>query len=266
MKTNGHFLFLGTGGSMGIPVIGCKCPVCKSESPCNQRLRPSGLITINKKKILIDCGPDFRLQALHYHIDTLDGIIFTHAHHDHVAGIDELRVYNMRTQTSLPCLLSKETADDLMARYPYIFKAKPILSAHQSTSSLNLKILEGHQGEIQFLGFNISYVTYEQAGMKVNGFRMGNFAYISDIRHYSDSIFDALEGVEILVLSALRYTLSDVHFTIDEAIVFATRVGAKQTWFTHIAHELDHEACNARLPYNVRMAYDGLELHFVSET
>jgi phosphoribosyl 1,2-cyclic phosphate phosphodiesterase len=259
----GHFLFLGTGGSMGIPVIGCHCAVCRSESPCNQRLRPSGLLTIANKKILIDCGPDFRLQAIQRHINHLDGLIITHSHHDHIAGIDELRAYLMQHKTPLPCLLSQETATDIKIRYPYIFREKS--TACTLVSRLDFQILEHTDGETCFQGVRIRYISYEQLGMQVNGFRIGNFAYVSDIRHYSDTIFPVLDGVETLVLSALRHTQSMAHFNIEEAIQFANRVGAKQTWLTHIAHDLEHEETNACLPHNIRMAYDGLELNFIGE-
>lgn len=261
---NGHFLFLGTGASMGIPVIGCHCEVCKSESPCNHRTRTSGLVTINGKKFLIDCGPDFRIQALQHHIVALDGLLLTHTHHDHVAGIDELRVFYMWNKTPLPCLLSKESEQDLRRRYHYIFEDLQV--SKKLTARMKMYILEGDSGIIQFEGIKIRYVTYEQAGMKVNGYRFGNFAYISDISKFPESIYEELKGIEILVVSALRETPSPMHFSIEEAIAFSKRIKAKHTWLTHIAHELDHEATNARLPPNVRMAYDGLELNFLGET
>ncbi|MBA3957757.1 MAG: MBL fold metallo-hydrolase [Parachlamydiaceae bacterium] len=248
---------------MGIPVIGCTCSVCTSESPCNQRFRPSGLLTINQKKILIDCGPDFRNQALKHSINHLDGIILTHAHHDHVAGIDELRVFYMRQKQPIPCLLSHETTTDLRTRFHYIFK--DLNPANTVTSRLDLQILEGHRGTTQFLGFPIKYFSYEQAGMHVNGFRIGNFAYVSDIRKYPNTIFEDLQGVDILVLSALRFEPTPFHLGIDEAIAFANKVGCQHTWLTHIAHELDHEKTNEYLPPNVRMAYDGLEISFLPD-
>lgn len=254
----GHFLFLGTGASMGIPVIGCHCAVCKSESPCNQRTRPSGLLTINSKKILIDCGPDFRMQALKHHIEHLDGLILTHSHHDHIAGIDDLRVYNMRKKELLPCLLSKETERNLKHRYHYFFED----ASDKLIARMHLQVLPEERGEVEFLDIPIRYVTYEQAGMAVNGFRFGDFAYISDIRKYPKTIFDDLKGVKILVVSALRLEPSPMHFSIDEAIAFVSQVGAEEAWLTHIAHDLDHEATNARLPPKIRMAYDGLELTF----
>lgn len=258
-KQNGHFLFLGTGGSMGIPVIGCHCAVCESDSPCNQRLRPSAVITIGEKRFLIDCGPDFREQALKHHIDNIDGIILTHAHHDHIAGIDELRVYFMRKKAPIPCLLSDITAEELLTRYRYIFDD---MTFSKLTPRLGLQKITEDFGQTVFEEIPIGFVSYEQAGMKVTGYRFGNLAYISDIKNFSESIFTHLQGVETLILSALRFTPSPFHITIDEAIAFATRVRAKHTWITHISHDLDHEATNSYLPSNVRMAYDGLELNF----
>lgn len=260
MKTKGHFLFLGTGASMGIPVIGCHCAVCQSESPCNHRTRPSGIITVDKKKLLIDCGPDFRFQALQHHIDHIDGLLLTHAHHDHIAGIDELRVYYMRSKVPLPCLLSEETAYDIQRRYDYIFKDNSV--TEKLMPRIQLEILKGTHGKVDFLGIPVEYLSYEQAGMRVTGFRFGDFAYVSDIHKYPPTIFSHLEGVETLVLSALRHTTSHFHLSVDEAVAFANRTGARHTWLTHIAHELDHEKTNTYLPPNVRMAYDGLELSF----
>lgn len=255
---DGTFLFLGTGGSMGVPVIGCHCSVCTSESPCNIRLRPSGLITFDKKNFLVDCGPDYHAQALHYHIEHLDGLIITHAHHDHIAGIDELRAYFMHGKATLPCLLSESSLEEIKVRYPYIFNLDNIAS--KLTPKLDLTILKGPKGELLFQGLPIQYDTYEQTGMLVNGYRFGNFAYFSDLKHYSESIFETLKGVHTLVISALRFAPSPAHLSIDDAIQFAKKSGAKQTWLTHIAHELDHEKTNAYLPANIRMAYDGLTI------
>jgi phosphoribosyl 1,2-cyclic phosphate phosphodiesterase len=244
---------------MGIPVIGCHCSVCQSDSPCNKRMRPSGLITIDNKKFLIDCGPDFRMQALEHHIDRLDGLILTHAHHDHTAGIDELRALYLRQKIPLPCLLSRDTAEEIRNRYYYIFKNP---EKEQLLPRIDLQLLDGPRGLVKFQGINIRFLSYEQAGMQVNGFRFGDFAYISDIRHYPDTIFDDLKGIKTLVISALRFERTPFHLGIDDAVEIAKRIGSEHTWLTHISHELDHEATNAYLPANVRMSYDGLELTF----
>lgn len=249
-------LFLGTGGSMGIPVIGCKCQVCQSGASYNHRLRPSALLIANNKRILIDCGPDFKEQALRNQLDWLDGIIVTHAHHDHTAGFDELRIYSLRSHQAIPCLLSSDTLIDLKKRFYYIFEANNLYST--LTAKFQLQVLEKERGNTLFLGIDFSYFSYKQGGMQVNGFRCGNLAYVSDIKEYSDSIFEDLKGVETLVISAVRFSPTPLHFSVDEAVDFARRAGAKKTWLMHIAHELDHEKTNAYLPEDIRMAYDGL--------
>jgi phosphoribosyl 1,2-cyclic phosphate phosphodiesterase len=259
-KKDATLLFLGTGSSMGIPVIGCHCSVCNSSSKFNKRLRPSALISVENKKYVIDTTPDFRIQALTYGIESLDGVFYTHAHHDHTAGIDELRVFYLKSQTNMPCLLSKETADDLKKRFSYILKNSP--EKRGLVARLKLHVLENAQGLIDFEGLCVQYMSYEQLGMGVLGFRFGNLAYVSDIKEYSESIFRELEGVETLVLSALRYEESKLHLSIDEAVSFAKKVGAKMTWLTHIAHEVEHESTNRLLPDNVQLAYDGLIVNF----
>lgn len=256
----GSLLFLGTGGSMGIPVIGCTCSVCRSESLYNKRLRPSVLLKVGEKTILIDAGPDFRTQALTHGITRLDGVMFTHAHHDHTAGLDDLRVYYMWMRRPLPCLASRETAEELTTRYSYIFDASK--ATHKLVAKVSLQLLEGERGEASFLGLKLRYFTFEQSGMRVNGFRFGNLGFVSDIYRYPETIFEDLQGVETLVISALKFETSHMHFSIPQAGEFALKVGAKNTWLTHIGHEVDHEKDKSRLPPNVRFAYDGLTLNF----
>lgn len=255
-----NFLFLGTGASMGVPVISCECPVCKSLSPFNQRMRTSALITSPSKKILIDCGPDLRQQALRFQIQAIDGVIITHAHNDHTAGIDDLRTFCFKREQPLPCLLSKVTAEDIQRRFYYIFDKET--AQRQLVPKFKWHFLANDKGSLIFEDIAIRYFTYEQMGMKVNGFRFGNMAYICDIRTYSPDIFQELEGVQILVLSALRFTPSAFHLSVDEAVEFAKKTGAQTTWLTHISHDLDHEKTNAYLPSNIQLAYDGLQFEF----
>lgn len=257
---HGTFLFLGTGGSAGVPIIGCKCAVCTSSSPLNKRARPSALIKLGKKSFLVDSGPDFRIQALHYGIDTLTGVILTHTHYDHVGGLDELRVFYFMQHLRLPVLASIETYEELRTRFHYLFKTKQADGTLQS--QFDFQILGDDFGTTHFQGIKVQYVSYFQASMKVNGYRLGNLAYISDIREYEEKVVEALQGIETLVISALRYTASEVHFSIEEALEFSQKVGAKKIFFTHISHELDHEETNQKLPENVRLAHDGLEIPF----
>ncbi|MBP9842053.1 MAG: MBL fold metallo-hydrolase [Simkaniaceae bacterium] len=235
---------------MGIPVAGCLCPVCQSGHPSNDRLRPAALIQDDANRtFVIDMGPDFRFQALKYQIHQIDGILITHTHYDHIAGLDEIRSYHFRQGKPIPILLSRESYYDCKIRYYYL----PDLC-------LKYTILDDAMGTINFEGLPLTYLSYRQAMMQVLGFRMGQFAYITDIQEHSDEVIGALQGVETLVVSALRWSKSPVHLTIDEAVAFSEKVGAKKTYFTHIAHELDHESTNKVLPKNIQLAYDGLEL------
>jgi phosphoribosyl 1,2-cyclic phosphate phosphodiesterase len=255
---NGKMLLLGTGASMGVPVMGCDCPVCLSTLPENKRFRPSAVLRMDQKQFLIDAGPELRVQALKYGIDHLDGVLFTHSHHDHTAGIDDLRAFAFKNKKQLPALLSRETAEDLKIRYHYLFNEN--LPPSGLATKIQMQLLESTRGEVVFEGLPIRYVTYEQTGMSVNGFIIGTMAYFSDICHYPDTIFEDLKGVKTLIVSALRYTSSQAHFTVDEAVDFAERSGIEKTWLTHISHDLDHEKTNAYLPPSVRMAYDGLQI------
>lgn len=240
---------------MGVPAIACHCPVCTSPSPFNKRLRPSGLLKIGSKRFLIDAGPDFREQALRYGIDHLDGILITHTHFDHIAGFDDLRVFYFLHKKSAHCLLSSDSFEEIKIRFHYLFDDSKCRWA-------KFDVLKEDFGTVAFEGVTFDIVSYFQAGMKVTGFRVDRLAYISDIRKYDEKVIEALQGVEILILSALRLVPTEVHFSLDEAVAFARRVGAKKTFFTHIAHELDYEETNRLLPEDIRLSHDGLEIKF----
>ncbi len=256
----GSILFLGTGASMGVPIVGCSCSVCKSESPYNKRLRPSALLNIMGKRFLIDCGPDFREQALRIGLKSIDGVLLTHAHHDHMAGLDELRSLYLVDRKPVPLLVSFSTSQEVRKRFHYLFD-------HPMGTHFDMQVLAENEGNTVFQGVQMSYFSYKQVGMEVNGFRIGDIAYVSDIRDYQDTIFKALKGVKTLVLSALRFTPSPMHFSVDEAVDFVNRVAPQRTFLMHISHELDHDSTNAYLSGNksISLAYDGLRLSFSGE-
>ena len=251
-----YFLFLGTGASAGVPLIGCHCAVCLSSSPKNRRLRSSAIVEIGSKNFLIDAGPDLRQQLLTQKITQIDALLLTHVHYDHISGLDDLRPLNFIQKRSIPCILSQESLDALKVRYDYLFSTPG--EGQTQAARLDFIPLVGETGEIDLYDNKIFYFTYWQSSMKVTGYRFGDLAYVTDIRDYSVSLFDSLKGVKKLVVSALRKEPSSVQFSLEEAVEFAGRVGCEEVWLTHISHTMEHEETQASLPPNVRMGYDGL--------
>jgi phosphoribosyl 1,2-cyclic phosphate phosphodiesterase len=186
--------------------------------------------------------------------------LLTHTHYDHISGIDELRTYFLMQKKAMPFLLSKESAEDLAVRYHYLFK--PAGPEASLTAQLELHKLAGERGEVDFLGEKIGYFSYFQGKMRVTGYRIGDFAYVSDIKDYSEEIFESLAGAHTLVVSALRDGAAKLMFSLDEAAAFSKRAGAKRTLITHMNHEVDYESVNRKLPSGVQLAYDGLEIEF----
>lgn len=256
----GKIRLLGSGAAFGVPVIGHEYDQKKFQDLKNFRLRTSALITINGKIFLIDPGPDFRQQALMYAINQIDGVLITHTHYDHISGIDELRIYYFLHKKPIELLLSEESFEDVSKRYDYL--------VDQTTQIVNqdkkfhFHILPQKEGFTEFIGEHFTYFSYEQGHMGVTGYRLGNMAYVTDIKSYHPSIFTYLKGVDLLFVSALRKQQSPVHFNLEEGIQFAKKVGAKQTYFIHISHEITHEEISKELPSNIALGYDGMEVPF----
>ncbi|MCH9633893.1 MAG: Phosphoribosyl 1,2-cyclic phosphate phosphodiesterase [Chlamydiae bacterium] len=253
-------LFLGTGSSSGVPVISCECKVCQSDSPYNKRFRPSILLKVGSKNILVDPGPDFRYQALKHKIKHLTAVIITHVHYDHIGGLDDLRIFYFIDKKPIHCLLSEASLDEIRLRYFYQFIEPK--ESNSKTVRFNYQSLQSSRGELDFHGINLRYLTYYQGDMPVMGLRIGKIAYISDIKRYDKTVFEDLRGVETLIVSGLRHTNSPMHFCIQEALDFANVIGPKRVFINHIGHELDHEITNSSLPEGVQLSYDGLELEF----
>ncbi len=260
MKRQGTIRILGSGGSMGVPMIGCSCEVCTSTNPNNKRLRSSALLSWEGKQILIDASPDLRQQALTYGLTNLDGVIFTHAHYDHTGGTDDLRAFFVHHRKPIPFLMSETTHEDLQQRFSYIFTRR---ESKTIVTQFILHHFPARKGSLTFEGLPLHYFTYQQAGTDVNGLRFGDLAYITDIQFYKEDIYHELEGIETLVISALREELSPLHFTVDEAVAFAEKTSAKKVYLVHAAHELEYEKTNKKLPKHIRMASDGLVIPFI---
>lgn len=260
MTRVGQFLFLGTGSSGGAPVIGCRCSVCTSSHPRNKRLRSSGLLSIGHKKLLVDAGPDFREQALRYNISSLDALFLTHTHYDHVGGLEELRAFTLKSDRRLPCFLAEESFESIQKLFYYHFREKESVS--NRTAEFDYRVLPGSSGTFRCMDESFEYIHYTQGSMPVLGFRVGSFAYVTDIKEYSDVCLEKVRGVDILVTSALRFGHSRVQMNVDEAVDFIEAVGAKKAYLMHMSHEIDYEYLAALLPPSIEPAYDGSTIAF----
>jgi len=250
---------------MGVPTLGCDCAVCTSADPRDRRLRPSVLLRWNEagavggreRVVVIDTGPDFREQALRSGLRRLDAVFYTHGHADHILGLDDLRPLSFtafREGGPIPLYAAAETAEALSRIYEYTFSAE---ATYPTRARVKLERLAERTA---VHGVEFVRVPVQHGEMEIAGFRAGNVAYLTDVSGIPDQSFSLLEGLEHLVVSALRHQPHPSHATVEQALGWSRRIGAKQTWLTHIAHELGHEATNRTLPEDVRLAYDGLEL------
>ncbi|TVQ79795.1 MAG: MBL fold metallo-hydrolase [Flavobacteriales bacterium] len=243
--------FLGTGTSQGIPVIGCECDVCKSVNPKNRRLRTSAIIHTPRLTILIDAGPDLRQQLLGLS-DLPEALLITHAHQDHIAGMDDLRpVIFLQGNDSFPVFCNQTTADRVRQMYPYAFVENPYPGAPKFALNIISQSVFHVKDELVIPIFG------SHAGMEVLGFRVGPIVYITDMNCISDDELEKAKGAEIMVINALRKEKHHSHFNVDEAIDIGRKSGVPQVYFTHISHHLDHDIC---LPPGFFMAYDGLKI------
>ena len=251
--------FLGTGTSQGVPVIACDCPVCTSSDSRDKRLRSSILVELNNRNIVIDTGPDFRYQMLREHVTHLDAILFTHSHKDHLAGLDDVRAFNRQKGGAIDIYGTTDVHEALDREFYYAFAAQkypgvPQLALHPITKS-SFSLFDTVIQPIEVMHYMLP----------VLGFRIGNFTYITDAKTVADSQLEKVKGTKVLVVNALQREPHISHFTLDEAIWFARKVGAEQTYFTHISHKLGlHKDVLKELPEGISLAYDGLILNNLS--
>ncbi|PBQ33499.1 MBL fold metallo-hydrolase [Sphingobacteriaceae bacterium] len=247
--------FLGTGTSQGVPMIGCHCEVCSSEDSRDKRLRSSILIETEKTRIVIDSGPDFRQQLLREKTKKLDAVVFTHEHKDHIAGLDEVKAFNFIHKMRMPVYATERVQQALKREFAYIFADEKypgipeidLYEFNNETFAVNDIVLEP-----------INVLHYK---LPVKGFRVNNFAYITDANFIAETEKKKLQNLDVLVLNALRREPHISHFTFEEAIAMVQELKPKKAYFTHISHQLGlHEALNKELPANIELAMDGLQL------
>jgi len=255
----GRLTFLGTGTSMGVPTLGCSCSVCTSHDPHDRRLRPSILLQWQQdgreRVILIDTGPDFREQALRNKLTRVDAVFYTHGHADHIFGLDDLRPISFtvaREGGRIPLYASSETEETLRRVYDYTFSPE---ATYPNRPRVQIEPLGDSTCAF---GVDFRRVPILHGHQQISGFRFGTTAYLTDVSDIPEESFALLRDLEHVVLSALRHKPHPSHATVEQAVGWAQRIGAKHTWLTHIAHELGHEETNARLPENIRLAHDQL--------
>jgi len=267
---------LGSGTSHGVPSIGCDCAVCRSTDPKDRRMRPSILIEVTDadsppasrtsdgrpaevaaavRSILVDTSTDLRAQALAYDVRRVDAILFTHSHADHVFGLDDVRRYNQMQQAAIPCFADADTLDSLKRMFSYVFDPP-----RQKGGGVPQISIFRIAGPFTLGGVEIVPVPLFHGRLPVLGFRVGAFAYLTDCNRIPDESWPLLDGVQTLILDALRHRPHSTHFSVSEALAASARLGAARTYFTHICHDLGHAATNAQLPAGVELAYDGLVL------
>lgn len=250
--------FLGTGTSTGVPVVGCRCRICTSGDPKNQRLRQSVKIEANDRVFLIDTTPDLRLQLLRDPIPRLDFILFTHSHADHVMGLDDVRPFNFFQRRTLVAYANPLTAKAIRRAFSYIWDPNTQLGGGKP--QIELREVEG---AFEHEGIRIVPIPVRHGDWTILGYRIGPFAYITDTNGIPASSMRLLEGVEVLALDGLRLgPPHPTHFVIDEAIEAARPLGAKTTYLIHLSHDIDHETVDQQLPAGFRLAWDGLTLQF----
>lgn len=253
--SNTKLTFLGTGTSQGVPMIGCGCEVCKSTDPHDKRLRSSVLIEHEGHKFLIDAGPDFRYQMLREGISSVDAILLTHHHKDHTGGLDDIRAFNYLEKRAAQIYCEKHVEDSLRMEYSYAFAEKKYPGAPE----WNIHLIDDKPFEIN--GVKITPIRGKHFTLPVLGFRFGDIAYCTDMNHIPEEEFEKLKDLRHFVINCVRRGRHISHFSLEEAIEVAKRVGAEHTWLTHLSHQLPkHQELSAELPAGIQPAYDGLKI------
>lgn len=246
-----EILFLGTGTSNGVPQLCCTCDVCSSTDTRDKRLRTSALITIDGKNILIDCGPDFRQQMLTHHITALSAILLTHEHYDHVAGLDDVRSYR-----AVDVFAEERVSRAIHQTMHYSFAA----NKYPGTPELKLHEIVPNS-PFEAAGISVLPLRVMHAQLPIMGYRIGKMAYITDIKTLTETTLNQLEGLDTLVIGTLRFKPHFSHLTVEESLALINRLTPKQTFFTHMSHDMGlHAEAERKLPPDVHLAYDGLKI------
>lgn len=247
--------FLGTGTSTGVPVIACNCDVCQSPDVKDKRFRTAAMLSVGETNIVIDCGPDFRIQMLRHKVDNLDAVLFTHAHRDHIAGLDDIRAFNYILNKTIDVYGSAETLASVKEQFPYIF----VPGRYFGVPQLTMNTIDETPFRIGNVEFRPILVMHQE--MKVFGYRIQDFTYITDANYIAPEQLEKAKGSKVLVLNALRNSRHVSHFSLSEALGIIDIIRPEHAYLTHISHFLGkHDIVEDKLPPNVHLAYDGLQI------
>jgi phosphoribosyl 1,2-cyclic phosphate phosphodiesterase len=261
MSNQRTFTFLGTGTSVGVPMIGCDCPTCHSADPRNQRYRCSALVTAPAGRILIDTPPELRLQLLRAKVPFVHAVLLTHYHADHLFGLDDVRLFPKRLGGPLPLYCTADVESTVRQAFAYAFA--PGTDGLPPGILPQLRFVRIENGKaFTVLGQRIRPIRLEHATFEVQGFRIDDLAYCTDVSSIPDQSWPMLEGLRVLILDALRLKPHPAHFSLAEALDVIARLRPAKAYLTHMCHDLEHEATQRTLPSNVEMAYDGLSFEF----
>ena len=252
--------FLGSGTSMGVPTLGCTCAVCTSADPHNRRTRPSLAIAYNNHTVLIDTGPDFHAQAIREGIRSVDAVLYTHGHADHVLGFDDLRPLSFRVKGNLPIYADDATAKNLERIFEYTFRKE---DRYPTSARVEIHRIDPTPGSgVDLFGACFRRVPVTHGREQITGYRFGKAAYLTDMSDIPPESIPLLQDLDVLILDALRRDPHPSHSHLDKSVALVEQLKPKRAFFTHMSHDLDHSATEAELPPHIRLAYDGLKINF----
>jgi phosphoribosyl 1,2-cyclic phosphate phosphodiesterase len=252
--------FLGTGTSMGVPTLGCDCAVCTSTDPHNRRTRPSIRLAYDGHTVLIDTGPDFHAQALREGIRRVDAVLYTHGHADHVMGFDDLRPLSFHGDHNLPVYADEATANNIERIFEYTFRKE---DRYPTSARVQINRIDPTPGAgIKLFGACFQRIPVTHGRQEITGYRFGSAAYLTDMSDIPDISLPLLQNLDVLIVDALRHDPHPSHSHLEKSVAIVEQLKPQRAFFTHMSHDLDHDATNAKLPPHIRLGYDGQQIKF----